>query len=42
MKNRYLTIGATLAAVALALTGCGGKTAGPTPGGAGSLLARRS
>jgi glycine betaine/choline ABC-type transport system substrate-binding protein len=33
MKNRFLTIGATLAAVTLALTGCGGKTAGPTSGG---------
>ena len=35
MKNRFLTIGATMAAVALALTGCGGKTAGPTTGGEG-------
>jgi glycine betaine/choline ABC-type transport system substrate-binding protein len=34
MKNRFLTIGATLAAVTLALTGCGGgKTAGPDSGG---------
>lgn len=34
MKNRFLTIGATLAAVTLAVTGCGGgKTAGPTAGG---------
>ena len=33
MKNRFLTIGATLAAVSLAVTGCGGKTPGPSAGG---------
>ena len=35
MKNRFLALGATVAAVALAVTGCGGKTAGPTSGGDG-------
>ena len=35
MKNRFLALGATVAAVALAVSGCGGKTAGPTSGGDG-------